>query len=60
MKKFKIKEIIAENGKVVTDEMIENWEICLEKDEWPQDWTNVGEIFEGKLSKSPVKTSSLD
>ncbi len=59
-KKFKTEEIISENGKVVTDEMIENWEACLEKDKWPQGWTNVGEIFEGKLPKSSVKISSLD
>ena len=35
---------IAENGKVVTDEMIANWESALERDEWPEGWVNVGEI----------------
>lgn len=27
--------IVAENGKVVTDEMIADWESALERDEWP-------------------------
>lgn len=40
--------IVAENGKVVTDEMIADWESALERDEWPSGWVNVGEIVEGK------------
>ena len=36
--------IVAENGKVVTDEMIADWESALERDEWPSGWVNVGEI----------------
>lgn len=47
-----MKGIIAENGKLVTDEMIESWEKALEKDEWPTGWENVGEIVEGKLPTS--------
>lgn len=35
--------IVAENGKVVTDEMIADWESALERDEWPSGWVNVGE-----------------
>ena len=30
--------IVAENGKVVTDEMIADWESALERDEWPSGW----------------------
>ena len=56
MKKLKAKETISENGKVVTDEMIENWEACLEKDKCPQGWTNVGEFFSQKY-KFKVKNS---
>lgn len=41
-----------ENGKVVTDEMIADWEGALERDEWPNGWVNVGEIVEGKLPKA--------
>lgn len=43
--------VVAENGKVVTDEMIAGWESALERDEWPSGWVNVGEIVEGKLVK---------
>ena len=48
--------IVAENGKVVTDEMIANWESALERDEWPSGWVNVGEIVEGKLPKAAPET----
>lgn len=41
--------IIAENGKIVTDDMITGWESALERDEWPEGWQNVGEIVEGHL-----------
>lgn len=41
--------IVAENGVVVTDEMIAGWESALERDEWPSDWDNVGEVVEGRL-----------
>ena len=44
--------IVAENGKVVTDEMIADWESALERDEWPSGWVNVGEVVEGKLPKA--------
>ena len=42
----------TENGKVVTDEMIADWESALERDEWPSGWVNVGEIVEGKLPRT--------
>ncbi len=45
-------KIVAENGMVVTDEMIANWEEALARDEWPDGWVNVGEIVEGKLPTS--------
>ena len=32
--------IVAENGKVVTDEMIADWESALERDEWPSGWSH--------------------
>ena len=51
--------IVAENGKVVTDEMIANWESALERDEWPSGWVNVGEIVEGKLPKAAPETVTL-
>ena len=41
-----MKGIVAENGKVVTDEMIAGWESALERDEWPSGWVNVGETPE--------------
>lgn len=43
--------VVAENGKIVTDEMIAVWESALERDEWPSGWINVGEIVEGDLLK---------
>lgn len=51
--------IVAENGRVVTDEMIANWESALERDEWPSGWVNVGEIVEGKLPKAAPETVTL-
>lgn len=50
---------IRENGKVVTDEMIADWESALERDEWPSGWVNVGEIVEGKLPKAAPETVTL-
>ena len=51
--------IVAENGKVGTDEMIAGWESALERDEWPSGWVNVGEIVEGKLPKAAPDTVTL-
>ena len=45
-----------ENGKVVTDEMIADWESALERDEWPSGWVNVGGVVEGKLPKAATDT----
>lgn len=45
-------KIVAENGKIVTDEMIADWEASLERDEWPEGWANVGEVIEGRLPSS--------
>ncbi len=28
-------KIVAENGKVITDEIINEWENALENDQWP-------------------------
>lgn len=39
--------IVAEDGKVVTDEMIAGWESALERDEWPEGWKNVGPVVCG-------------
>lgn len=44
------------NVKVVTDEMIADWEGAIERDEWPNGWVNVGEIVEGKLPKAAPDT----
>ena len=51
--------IVAENGKVVTDEMIADWESTLERDEWPSGWVNVGEIAKGMLPKAAAETVTL-
>ena len=51
--------IVAENGTVVTDAMIEEWESALERDEWPSGWENVGEIYEGRLPKPSTETVTL-
>lgn len=51
--------IVAENGQVVTDEMIEGWESALERDEWPSGWVNVGEVVDGRLPKSTPETVTL-
>ena len=51
--------IVAENGQMVTDEMIANWENALENDQWPADWVNVGGIVEGSLPKVAQETATL-
>lgn len=51
--------IVAENGKLVTDEMIAGWEAALERDEWPSGWVNVGEIVDGRLPKAAPETATL-
>ena len=51
--------IVAENGKLVTDEMIADWESALERDEWPDGWVNVGEVVEGKLPMAAPETATL-
>lgn len=51
--------IVAENGKIVTDEMIAAWESALERDEWPEGWENVGEIVDGKPATSLSDTVTL-
>lgn len=48
--------IVAENGKIVTDEMIADWESALERDEWPSGWVNVGEATEGRLPEADPET----
>jgi predicted GNAT superfamily acetyltransferase len=52
MEVIMVNGIIAEDGTLITDEMIANWESALERDEWPEGWRNVGEIVEGKLPSS--------
>ena len=51
--------IVAENGQLVTDAMIEGWEASLERDEWPAGWVNVGGVVEGRLPKSACETVTL-
>lgn len=51
--------IVAENGKVVTDQMIADWESALERDEWPKGWVNVGDVIDAKLPKSASETVTL-
>lgn len=51
--------IVAENGKVVTDEMIADWESALERDEWPSGWVNVGEIVEEDMTDSEESEEPL-
>ncbi len=52
-------KIVAENGKVITDEIINEWENALENDQWPCGWINVGEIIESKLPKKTPDTVTL-
>ena len=51
--------IVAENGQIVTDEMIADWESALKRDEWPSDWANVGEITEVGLPKAAPDVVAL-
>lgn len=36
------------SGQLVTDEMIDVWCESLDRDEWPSDWVNVGDVVHGK------------
>lgn len=40
--------IKAANGQLVTDEMIDTWCESLDRDKWPSDWVNVGDVVHGK------------
>ena len=51
--------IVAENGKVVTDAMIADWESAPERDEWPSGWVNVGDVVDGRLPKAAPETVTL-
>lgn len=51
--------IVAENGTLVTDEMIAGWESTLEQDKWPEGWVNVGEVFDGGLPKTSRESVTL-
>lgn len=52
-------EIVAENGKAVTDDMIAEWERALDRDEWPAGWRNVGDTVEGELPSSDRRRASM-
>ena len=52
-------EIIAENGQVVTEEMIDGWCEALDRDEWPSGWRNVGELVDGKPPQTASDTEAL-
>lgn len=50
---------IAENGKIVTDEMIAEWESALGRDEWPEGWHNVGKVIDGKMPPTLAESVTL-
>lgn len=52
-------DIVAENGSVVTERMIEEWSAALDRDEWPSGWRNVGDVVEGKLPRSGANTETI-
>ncbi len=54
-------ELVANNGQVVTDEMIEDWANSLDADKWPSEWKNVGEIVDGvpKINSANTETLSI-
>ena len=39
--------IKSKNGQVVTEEMIKSWSDALDHDEWPEGWTNIGDVVDG-------------
>ena len=51
--------LVANNGQVVTDEMIENWANSLDADEWPNGWKNVGGIVDGVPKTNSANTETL-
>lgn len=54
-----MKKIIANNGQIVTNKMIENWTSSLDADKWPDGWRNVGEIIEGIPKTTSPNTETL-
>ncbi len=54
-----MKEITANNGQTVTDEMIEGWACALDNDMWPSGWKNVGDIVEGVPKTASTNTETL-
>lgn len=50
-------EIIAANGKPVTEEMVASWSEALDRDEWPEGWRNVGTVVEGLPSSQEAMST---
>lgn len=51
--------IIAANGQVVTDEMIDSWSEALDKDEWPSGWKTIGTPIDGAPSDATMSSETL-
>lgn len=49
----------AENGQVVTEEMIDAWSTALDVDEWPDGWHNVGDVVHGLPPVSGGATATI-
>lgn len=49
----------AANGVVVTEPMIDSWCEALDRDEWPEDWENKGEVVYGRPPSAANCTATL-
>lgn len=52
-------DIVAGNGRIVTNEMIAEWERALDRDEWPEGWHNVGKVIDGKMPPTLAESVTL-
>ena len=56
-KKKKNKQLKSIDGNSVSEEMIDSWRSSLNKNEWPDGWSNVGETVDGKLPSYNQQTT---
>lgn len=48
-----MKTIVAADGQIVTESMIDRWAEALDRDEWPEGEHNVGPVVKGRPPMSP-------
>ena len=56
-KKKKNKQLKSIDGKVITEEMIGSWSKSLDSEEFPNNWSSIGDPIDGKLPTYSQQTT---